>query len=308
MDLGIKGRRAIVCGSSKGLGRGVAENLAEAGVTLTLNARTAERLEQTAKEISARYGVEVRTVAADVTVEAGRRRLLEAEPAPDILVTNAGGPPPGMWSDWDRDAWLGAIDANMLTPIFLMKSVLPGMIDRGWGRIVNITSATVKSPVEELGLSNAARCGLTGFVAGTARQVAKHGVVINIYCRGCTRPIVSLRCWAKQPAPEDYRRKRSETRPMAPIPRGVSEPPRNSARWPHSCAADMRAIWSARIFCSTAGRSGRRWGRGVPQASVICDHAVIASRRRSDPEAQQSPLDCFVASLLAVTSRTRRAQ
>ncbi|QGM45926.1 SDR family oxidoreductase [Methylocystis heyeri] len=179
MDLGIKGRRAIVCGSSKGLGRGVAEKLAEAGVGLTLNARTAETLERTAKEISARYGVEVRTVAADVTVEAGRRLLLEAEPAPDILITNAGGPPPGMWSDWDRDAWLGAIDANMLTPIMLIKSVLPGMIDRGWGRIVNITSATVKSPVEELGLSNAARSGLTGFVAGVARQVARHGVVIN---------------------------------------------------------------------------------------------------------------------------------
>jgi 3-oxoacyl-[acyl-carrier protein] reductase len=179
MNLGIKGRRAIVCGSSKGLGRGVAEKLAEAGVILTLNARTAETLDQTAEEIRIGYGVEVRTVAADVTSEAGRLQLLEAEPSPDILITNAGGPPPGMWSDWDRDAWLGAIDANMLTPIFLMKSVLPGMIDRGWGRIVNITSATVKSPVEELGLSNAARCGLTGFVAGTARQVAKHGVVIN---------------------------------------------------------------------------------------------------------------------------------
>ncbi len=178
MDLGIKGRRAIVCGSSKGLGRGVAQKLAEAGVNLTLNGRTAETLEQTANEIRARYGVELRMVQADVTSEAGRR-LLDAEPEPDILITNAGGPPPGSWSDWDQDAWLDAVNANMLTPILLMKSVLPGMMNRRWGRIVNITSASVKSPVAELGLSNAARAGLTGFVAGKARQVAKDGVVIN---------------------------------------------------------------------------------------------------------------------------------
>jgi 3-oxoacyl-[acyl-carrier protein] reductase len=179
MDLGIKGRRAIVCGSSKGLGRGVAQKLAEAGVRLTLNGRTVETLEQTANEIRAQYGVDVRTVEADVTSEAGRQRLLDAEPQADILITNAGGPPPGSWSDWGQDAWLHAINANMLTPILLMKSVLPGMMSRRWGRIVNITSASVKSPVAELGLSNAARGGLTGFVAGVARQVAKDGVVIN---------------------------------------------------------------------------------------------------------------------------------
>ena len=179
MDLGIKGRRAIVCGSSKGLGRGVAQKLAEAGVILTLNGRTVETPEQTANAIRARYGVDVRTVAADVTSEAGRQRLLEEEPLPDILITNAGGPPPGLWSDWGPEAWRDAINANMLTPILLMKSVLPGMMGRGWGRIVNITSAAVKSPVAELGLSNGARGGLTGFVAGVARQVAKNGVVIN---------------------------------------------------------------------------------------------------------------------------------
>jgi 3-oxoacyl-[acyl-carrier protein] reductase len=194
MDLGIKGKRAIVCGSSKGLGRGVAQKLAEAGVILTLNGRTVETLEQTANEIRARYGVDVKTVAADVASEAGRQRLLDAEPLPDILITNAGGPPPGVWSDWGQDAWLDAINANMLTPILLMKSVLPGMISRGWGRIVNITSATVKSPVAELGLSNAARSGLTGFIAGTARQVAKDGVVINNLLPGHheTDRIVSL--------------------------------------------------------------------------------------------------------------------
>jgi 3-oxoacyl-[acyl-carrier protein] reductase len=179
MDLGIKGRRAIVCGSSRGLGRSVAEKLAEAGVILTLNGRTSETLEQTANEMRAQYGVDVQTVVADVTSETGRSRLLDAEPFPDILITNAGGPPPGEWGDWDQDAWLGAINANMLTPILLIKNVLPGMISRGWGRIVNITSASVKSPVAELGLSNAARSGLTGFVAGTARQVAKDGVVMN---------------------------------------------------------------------------------------------------------------------------------
>ncbi len=179
MDLGIKGRRAIVCGSSRGLGRGVAEKLAEAGVTLTLNGRTVETLEQTANEIRGQYGVDVRTVAADVTSEAGRRRLLDAEPRPDILITNAEGPPPGVWSDWGQDAWLNAINANMLTPILLMNGVLPGMTARGWGRIVNITSASVKTPVAELGLSTAARSGLTGFVAGVARQVARNGVIIN---------------------------------------------------------------------------------------------------------------------------------
>ncbi|MGH6763968.1 MAG: SDR family oxidoreductase [Phyllobacterium sp.] len=179
MDLGIRGKRAIVCASSKGLGRGVAEQLAEAGVDLTLNGRTEETLRQTAAEIAERYGVQVRTVAADVTTEEGRRQLLEAEPEPDILINNAGGPPAGVWSDWDEAQWLKAINSNMLTPILLMNAILPGMIARKWGRVVNITSGSVKSPISQLGLSNAARSGLTGFVAGTARQVARHGVIIN---------------------------------------------------------------------------------------------------------------------------------
>lgn len=179
MDLGIKGRRAIVCASSKGLGRGCAEKLAEAGVALTLNARGAEKLEATAAEIRSQYGVEVKTVAADVTTEEGRAKLLEAEPAADILVNNAGGPPPGLWSDWGAEEWRAAVEANMLTPILLTKAVLPGMIARKWGRIVNITSGSVKSPIPVLGLSNGARAGLTGFVAGTARQVAVHGVRMN---------------------------------------------------------------------------------------------------------------------------------
>lgn len=179
MDLGIRGRTAIVCGGSKGLGRGSAEKLAEAGVDIVLNARSQGPLDQAAGEIAGRYGVAVTPVAADVTTPEGRAKLLEAAPAPDILVTNAGGPPPGMWHDWGEAEWQAAIRANMLTPIHLITAVLPGMIERRWGRIVNITSGSVKAPIPELGLSGAARSGLTGFVAGTSRQVARFGVTIN---------------------------------------------------------------------------------------------------------------------------------
>jgi 3-oxoacyl-[acyl-carrier protein] reductase len=179
MDLGIRGKTAIVCASSKGLGRGCAEALASEGVNLVLNARGAEALEATAAEIRARHGVRVTVVPGDVTTEEVRARLLSAAPEADILVTNAGGPPPGLWSDWEREDFIKALDANMLTPIALMKAVLPGMMARGWGRIVNITSQSVKAPIPALGLSNAARTGLTGYVAGTARQVAEKGVTIN---------------------------------------------------------------------------------------------------------------------------------
>jgi len=179
MDLGIKGRTAIVCGGSKGLGRGSAEKLAEAGVDIVLNARTPGPLEEAAREISDRYGVKVTTVAADVTTGEGRAKLLAAAPAPDILVNNAGGPPPGMWHQWGEEEWQNAIRANMLSPILLITAVLPGMIERKWGRIVNITSGSVKAPIPTLGLSGAARSGLTGFVAGTSRQVARYGVTIN---------------------------------------------------------------------------------------------------------------------------------
>ncbi|MGY6632501.1 MAG: SDR family oxidoreductase [Alkalilacustris sp.] len=179
MDLGIKGRRALVCAGSKGLGRGCAEALAAAGVDLVVNARGAEALAQTAAAIRAAHGVEVVEVAADITSEAGRAAVLEAAGAVDILVTNAGGPPPGIWSDWNRDDFIAAVEANMLTPIVLMQALMPGMMARGWGRVVNITSGSVKAPIPQLGLSNTARTGLTGFVAGTARQVARQGVIIN---------------------------------------------------------------------------------------------------------------------------------
>lgn len=179
MDLGIKGKRALVCASSKGLGLGCATALAEAGVNLVMNARGAEALEAAAAELRTTYGVDVVTVAADVATEEGRAALLDAAGDVDILVNNAGGPPPGLWSDWERDDFIAALDANMLAPIALMKALLPGMIDKGWGRVVNITSGSVKAPIPQLGLSNSARAGLTGYVAGTARQVAPHGVAIN---------------------------------------------------------------------------------------------------------------------------------
>ncbi len=179
MDLGISGKLAIVCAGSKGLGRGCAEALAGAGVDLVLNARGAEALEATARAIRERHGVKVTAVAADITTAEGRAAVLAAGEGADILVNNAGGPPPGIWSDWSREDFLKALEANMLTPIAMMQAVLPGMMAKGWGRVINITSQSVKSPIGQLGLSNSARAGLTGFVAGTSRQVAEAGVTIN---------------------------------------------------------------------------------------------------------------------------------
>ncbi|MEL6645276.1 MAG: SDR family oxidoreductase [Pseudomonadota bacterium] len=179
MDLGISGKRAIVCAASKGLGRGCAMALAAEGVDLVINARGAEALEATADEIRQAHGVSVAAVAGDITDAGVQAELLAEGGDLDILVNNAGGPPPGLWSDWGRDDFIAALDANMLTPVALMQGVLPGMMARGWGRVVNITSGSVKAPIPQLGLSNTARTGLTGFVAGTARQVAEKGVTIN---------------------------------------------------------------------------------------------------------------------------------
>ena len=179
MDLGIRGKRGLVCAASKGLGRGCAEALAEAGVDMVINSRTESDITRTAEEIAAKHGVDVIPVAADITTEDGRARVLEALGQADILVTNAGGPPPGDWRDWDRDDFIRAFDANMLSAIALMQALVPGMMDRGWGRVVNITSGSVRSPIAALGLSNTARAGLTGFVAGMSRQVAGHGVCVN---------------------------------------------------------------------------------------------------------------------------------
>ena len=180
MNLGISGKYALVCGASKGLGRGCAEALAAEGVNVTIVARTRTTLEATEREIRAAGGVGVIvSVACDITTVEGRTLALEACPQPDILVTNAGGPPPGDFRDWRRDDWIRAIDANMLTPIELIRLTVDGMQARGFGRIVNITSSSVKAPIDILGLSNGARSGLTGFVAGIARKTVTHGVTIN---------------------------------------------------------------------------------------------------------------------------------
>ena len=179
MDFGIRGKQALVCGASKGLGRGCAEALAGEGVNVTLVARGADVLEQTAADIRTRTGVAVTAVACDITTAAGRALALAACPNPDILVTNAGGPPPGDFRNWTREDWIAALDANMLTPIELIKATVDGMIARGFGRIVNITSSAVKAPIDILGLSNGARSGLTGFVAGLARKTVAHNVTIN---------------------------------------------------------------------------------------------------------------------------------
>jgi 3-oxoacyl-[acyl-carrier protein] reductase len=190
MDLGIKGRTAIVNAASKGLGRACAFSLAREGVNLTISARGAEALEATAAQIR-----------ADVATEAGRAAVLSASPAPDILVNNCGGPKPGSFRDWTRDDWIAAFDSNMLSAIELIKATIDPMIARKFGRIVNITSSAVKAPIGMLGLSNGARAGLTGFVAGIARQVAEHNVTINNLLPGVfdtDRVRVPLKAMAQQ--------------------------------------------------------------------------------------------------------------
>lgn len=179
MDLGIRGKWAIVCASSKGLGLACAKQLAEEGVNLVMNARTELALQEAAWKIVDDTGVTIIPVAADITTLEGRAAVLKAPPQVDILVNNAGGPPAGNFRDWNRDTWIKALDGNMLTPIEMIKAVIDPMLDRGWGRIVNITSGAVKSPIEALGLSNGARTGLTGFVAGLSRTTVKKGVTIN---------------------------------------------------------------------------------------------------------------------------------
>ena len=179
MDLGIKGRKAIVCAASKGLGKATAMALADAGVAITICARGVEALEATAAEIRARSGVPVTAVACDVTTDAGRAALLAACPSPDILVNNAGGPPPGDFKNFSLDDWRKAVESNMISPISLIHSTVYGMMDRGFGRIVNITSGSVKAPLPDIELSNGARAGLTGAVATLARRSIACNVTIN---------------------------------------------------------------------------------------------------------------------------------
>ena len=196
MDLGIAGKWALVCGASKGLGYGCALALVREGVNVVINARNADALNQAATRLIAEGAdqtsasgqkeskPQVLAVAADITTAPGRAAVFAAAGGPgrdfDIVITNAGGPPTGDFRDWDRDAWIKAVDANMLTPIELIKATVDGMAERGFGRIINITSSAVKAPIDILGLSNGARSGLTGFVAGVARsKIAARGVTIN---------------------------------------------------------------------------------------------------------------------------------
>jgi len=179
MDLGIAGRKAIVCASSRGLGRACAEALAREGVAVTLNGRDAACLADTAEAIAAAHDVPVDTVVGDIESEATREALLVTCPDPDILVNNNGGPPPGRFQDWDRAAWIAALDANMLAPVLMIRSVLDGMVERRFGRIVNITSAMVKTPMAPMGLSTGARTGLTSVCKAISRQVAPANVTLN---------------------------------------------------------------------------------------------------------------------------------
>jgi 3-oxoacyl-[acyl-carrier protein] reductase len=220
MDMGIAGRTALVCAASKGLGRGCAEALAEEGVNVVIVARTAETLEATAAAIRTKTGVDVKTVACDITTPEGRAAALAACPQPDILVNNAGGPPPGDFRQFTHDDWIRALEANMLTPIELMRATIDGMIGRNFGRIVNITSSAVKAPIDVLGLSNGARSGLTGFVAGLARKVAPQGVTINNLLPGMfdtDRIGATINAQAKA---QDITVEESRKRRMASIPAG----------------------------------------------------------------------------------------
>jgi len=179
MDLGLEGKTAIVCAASRGLGRACARSLAANGVQVTLAARTPGPLEETAGEIRAEFEVKATAVIADITTAEGREATLAACPRPDIVVNNAGGPPPGDFRDWGREDWIKALDANMLSAIEMIRATLDGMIERRFGRVVNITSSAVKAPIAGLGLSNGARAGLTGFVAGLARQTVRDNVTVN---------------------------------------------------------------------------------------------------------------------------------
>jgi NAD(P)-dependent dehydrogenase (short-subunit alcohol dehydrogenase family) len=193
MDLGLKGRRAIVCASSRGLGRACAMSLAREGCVVIVNGVDPERVQATAREIAHKTGAEVTPVAADISTREGRQKLLEACPAPDILVNNNAGPQLGNLGEWDEALWRATIEANMLAPIFLIKAALPGMRQRKFGRIVNITSALVKSPRSPFGLSAAARAGLTALSKAVSRRRRRITSRSTICCRRASPPTASMR-------------------------------------------------------------------------------------------------------------------
>ena len=221
MDLGIAGKTALVCAASKGLGRGCALALASNGVEVTITARTAESLETAAHEIARASGGKVTPVAGDITTPQGRAAALNACPAPDILVNNAGGPPPGDFREWDEEDWQKACNANMITAIMLIRATVDGMMARQFGRIVNITSSSVKAPIPQLGLSNGARAGLTGFVAGIARQTVEHNVTINNILPGrfATDRLRSAMAFAAQKSGRPAAEAEAESRSQIPAKR-----------------------------------------------------------------------------------------
>ncbi|WP_131110577.1 SDR family oxidoreductase [Sulfuricystis thermophila] len=242
MELGIRGKRALVCAASKGLGRACALALAAEGVSVTIVARGEAALQTTLTEVQ-KIGAGGTAVCADITTPAGRQKALEACPEPDILVTNAGGPPPGDFRDWTREDWIKALDANMLTPIELIKATVDGMIARRFGRIVNITSAAVKAPIDVLGLSNGARAGLTGFVAGLARKTVRYNVTINNLLPGLfdtdrIRNVVGAQAKAKG---IDYEQALAER--LASIPAGrIGDPTEFGAACAFLCSAQAGYI------------------------------------------------------------------
>lgn len=263
MDLGISGRRAIVCAASKGLGRACAIALANEGVHVTITARGAEALAKTAADIrKASPKVTVTEVVGDITTPAGREAALKACPDPDILINNAGGPPPGDFRDWTRDDWIKALDANMLTPIELIKATVDGMMARKFGRIVNITSAAVKAPIDVLGLSNGARSGLTGFVAGIARKTVIANVTINGLLPGpfdtdrIRGPIAQKAADAQGISVEDLLKQRAKLNPAGRL--------RRSGEFGLACAflcGAKSGFITARTSCSMAALTRARCKR-----------------------------------------------
>jgi 3-oxoacyl-[acyl-carrier protein] reductase len=240
MELGIKGRTAIVCAASKGLGKGCAMALAKEGVNVVISARGAEALNATAEEIRKASGAKVTAIACDVTTEEGRKQILAACPSPDILINNAGGPPPGDFKDFTLDDWRKAVEWNMITPLALIKATVYGMMDRGFGRIVNITSQSVKAPIASLELSNGARAGLTGAVAVIARKAVSRNVTVN----------------ALLPGPFDTDRLRGSTKRMAEL-QGIS----------------MDAAMKQRQSAVPAGRFGTPEEFGAAAAFLCSAHA-----------------------------------
>ncbi len=231
IDLGLAGKTAIVCGSSAGLGKACAAALVKAGVRVTVNGRDAAKLTEAAAEIERDTGAKVIAAAADVTTPEGRAALLKVTPSPDILVNNAGGPPPGDFRTWTEAAWTKVINDNMLSAIHLTTAVIDGMIQRKWGRVINITSGAVKMVIPLLGLSTAARAGLTGFTAALAREVAPHGVTVNNLLPGLfeTKRMQQYfgRMAASQNVPEDT----VKAARVAEIPVGHAGDPDDFGAW-----------------------------------------------------------------------------